>query len=316
MRHLTQRLQWRHLRLLSAIDETGQLSIAAERLAITQPAASRMLAEIEGMVEQPLFVRKPKGMVPTPIGRVLIRHTLSLLRGLTATAIEVDAFAAGKTGSVRVGSVTGAAVAYVVPSVQKLRADTRGVDITIAVAPSEELIQGLHNGDYDFVLARVPPEQDRRHFDFMQGRSESAEFLVRCDHPLLRLKKPTLQDFRDYGWVIQGIGTPMRDAVERAYIENSMPLPEEIINTTSLLVMIACLQSSDAISPISSEVSELLEGSGVGGMATVRFPAPITIQNYHLIQKKQQTLSPLATRLRDLVIEALRSEPESGTVDS
>ncbi|MGQ7846222.1 LysR family transcriptional regulator [Granulosicoccus sp. 3-233] len=309
MRHLTQRLQWRHLRLLSAIDESGQLSMAAERLAITQPAASRMLAEIEGMVEQPLFVRKPKGMVPTPIGQVLIRHAVSLLRGLTATANEVNAFAAGKTGSVRVGSVTGAAVAYVVPSVQKLRADTQGADITIAVAPSEELIQGLHNGDYDFVLARVPPPHDRRQFEFMQGRAETVEFLARCDHPLLSLRKPTLKDFRGYAWVIQGVGTPMRDAVERAYIEHSIPLPDEIINTTSLLVMIASLQSSDALSPISSEVAELLAGTTTGDMTTLRFPAPITIQPYHLIQKKQQTLSPLAVRLRDLVIEALRVGP-------
>ncbi len=316
MPHLIQRLQWRHLRLINAIDESGQLSMAAERISITQPAASRMLAEIEDMVGQTLFVRKPKGMVPTPIGQVLIRHTVLLLRGLSATAVEVDAFAAGKTGSVRVGSVTGAAVAFVVPSVQKLRADISGADITIAVAPSEELIHGLHNGDYDFVLARVPPPHDRRQFDFMQGRSESVEFLVRCGHPLLSMKKPTLQDFRHYGWVIQGVGTPMRDAVERAYIEHDMPLPEEIINTTSLLVMIACLQSSNAISPISSEVSMLMQGTDTGGMETVRFPAPITIEPYHLIQKKQQTLSPLATRLRDLVIDALRVEPGHGLIDS
>lgn len=309
MRHLTQRLQWRHLRLLSAIDESGQLSVAAERLAITQPTASRMLAEIENMVEQPLFVRQPKGMKPTPIGRVLIRHAVSLLRGLTDTANEVGAFASGKTGTVRVGSVTGAAVAYVVPSVQKLRADARGADINIAVAPSEELIHGLLNGEYDFVLSRVPPPQDRRQFNFMQGKSESVEFLVRRDHPLLSLEKPTLQDFRDFGWVIQGVGTPMRDAVERTFIDNSIALPDEIVNTTSLLVMIAYLQTSDAIAPISSEVADMLKISKAGGMMTLRFPAPITIQPYHLIQRKEQLLSPLAARLRDLVIEALQHQP-------
>lgn len=310
MQHLTSRLQLRHLRLINAIDGFGQLSIAAERLSITQPAASRMLADIENMVEQPVFTRNPKGMKPTPLGRVLIRHTESLLRGLTATALEVDAFAAGKTGSVRVGSVTGAAVAYVVPSVQKLRADVNEADIHISVAPSEELIQGLLNGEFDFVLSRVPPPHDRRQFEFMQGRSETIEFLVRPEHPLLKLKRRKLSDFCDYSWVIQGAGAPIREAVEHTFIQHAIPLPTEIVNTTSLLVMIAYLQTSDAISPISSEVAELLVTSGAGGMATVRFPAPITILPYHLIQRKNQVLSPLATRLRDLVIDALQEEHE------
>ncbi len=53
MQHLINRLQCRHLRLLNAINELGQLSAAAERLSITQPAASRMLADVEAMVEQP-----------------------------------------------------------------------------------------------------------------------------------------------------------------------------------------------------------------------------------------------------------------------
>jgi len=308
VRRLTDRLRWRHFRLLEAIDESGQLSIAAERVAISQPSASRMLAQIERTIEQPVFVRGPKGMTPTPIGQVLIRHAKTLLRGLTTAANEVDAFAAGRTGNVRVGSVTGAAVAYVVPSVQRLRAEANGADITISVAPSEELIPGLLNGEFDFVLSRVPPPHDPRQFDLLQGRSETVEFLVRPDHPLLRLKRRTRQDFRHYGWVIQGPGTPMRDAVERAFGEHRIPLPEEIISTTSLLVMIAYLQTSDAISPVSSEVAVLLEDAGVGGMATVSFPAPITIPPYHLIQRREQGLGPLATRLRDLVIEALQVE--------
>lgn len=310
MQHLINRLQWRHLRLINAINELGQLSAAAERLSITQPAASRMLADVEAMVEQPLFFRDAKGMTPTPIGEVLIRHTAYLLRSLTATANEVDAFSAGKTGSVRVGSVTGAAVAYVVTSVQKLKHDASGADINISVAPSETLIQGLLNGEFDFVLSRVPPTHDRRQFDFMHGRSETVHFLVRPEHPLLSVKNKRLEHLRNFSWVIQGPGTPMREAVEQAFIERTIPLPDEIVNTTSLLVMIAYLQTSDAISPVSSEVADLLLSSKAGGMAIIRFSDPITIEPYHLIQKKDQLVSPLASRLRDLVIQALQADKD------
>ncbi|MGB3246288.1 MAG: LysR family transcriptional regulator, partial [Sulfitobacter sp.] len=270
MQDLINRLQWRHLRLIHAISEYGQLSVAAERLSITQPAASRMLAETEAMIGQRLFERNPKGMVPTAIAEVLIRHAKSLLRGLAATASEVSAFSAGKTGTVRVGSVTGAAVAYVVPAIQSLKQDAKGADVSVDVGPSDALMEGLLNGDYDFILSRIPPELDARQFDVMQGRAETVEFLVRPGHPLLQISTASLRDMAGYSWVIQASGTPMRQAVEEAFIAKRIKLPDEIVNTTSLLVMIAYLQTSDSISPTSSEVADLIQRSGAGGMKTIK----------------------------------------------
>ena len=59
MPNLANRLQLRDFRLIQVIRETGQLALAAERLAMTQPAASRMLAGIERMVGTPVFIRHP-----------------------------------------------------------------------------------------------------------------------------------------------------------------------------------------------------------------------------------------------------------------
>lgn len=309
MEDLINRLQWRHLRLIHAIDEFGQLSVAAERLVITQPAASRMLAEVETMVGQPLFQRNPKGMTPTPIAEVLIRHAGSLLRGLTATVNEVDAFGAGKTGTVRVGSVTGAAVAYVVPAIQALKQDARGADVYVDVGHSESLMDGLLNGDYDFILSRIPHDLDTRLFEIMRGRVETVEFLVRTGHPLLDITTATLEDLRGYSWVIQAQGTPMRQSVEESFIARGIALPDEIVNTTSLLVTIAYLQTSDSISPVSSEVADLLRRSEAGGIRTIKLRQSIIIAPYHLIQRKRHVTSPLAGRLRDLVIAALSEGP-------
>lgn len=305
MQELATRLQWRHLRLIHSIAEHGQLSVAADRLSLTQPAASRMLAEVEAMVGQRLFERNAKGMVPTAIAGVLIRHAASLLRGLTATVNEVSAFSSGKTGTVRVGSVTGAAVAYVVPAIQALKQDASGADVHIDVGPSAALMEGLLNGNYDFILSRIPPDLDARQFEIMQGRVETVEFLVRHGHPLIQAERPSLQDLAGYGWVIQASGTPMRQAVEESFIAHKIALPDEIVNTTSLLVMIAYLQTSDSISPISSEVADLIRRSGAGGMKSITVRQSIIISPYHLIQRKSGITSPLAHRLRDLVIAAL-----------
>lgn len=103
MQNLANRLQIRDFRLVQAIASTGQLALAAERLAITQPAASRMLASLEKLIGVPLFVRHPKGMTPTPTGETLARNANSLLHGLDLTLQETEAAISGRAGSVRVG---------------------------------------------------------------------------------------------------------------------------------------------------------------------------------------------------------------------
>ena len=309
MQGLLNRLQWRHLRLIHVIGAHGQLSRAAESLSITQPAASRMLAEIETELGHALFHRTPKGMTATPIGEVLIRHAGTLLQGLTATVNEVSAFGEGKTGSVRVGSVTGAAVAYLVPAVQTLKREAIGADVHIHVGPSTALIDGLMSGAFDYILSRMPPDRDIRELDIMRGRVETIEFLIRPDHPLLDLEVPTLQDLAGYGWVIQASGTPMRRAVEESFVTHNVPLPEEIVNTASLLVMIAYLQTSDCIAPVSSEVADLLRTTKAGGVRTIKTRQSLIVTPYHLIQKRNTMMSPLAERLRDLVIAALSQAP-------
>jgi len=305
MQDLTSRLQWRHLRLIHAIDEYGQLSVAAEHLAITQPAASRMLAEVEQMVGQPLFARTSKGMVPTAIADVLIRHAGELLRGLASTADEVAAFGAGKTGRVRVGSVTGAAIAFVVPAVHALKQDVEGADVYVGVGPSDALMEGLLNGEYDFILSRVPNDLDPRLFEIMDWRNETAESLVRSGHKLTQIARPSITDLAGFGWVAQATGTPMRKAVEEAFLAHGVPLPDDIVTTTSLLVMIAYLQISDSIAPVSSEVGDLARSTGVGGIQSVSVQQPMVISPYHLIQRKSVTINPLAQRLRNLVVDGL-----------
>lgn len=303
---LLSRLQLRHFRLIAAIARLGQLSLAADALAMTQPAASRSLSEIEKLIGEKLFERGPKGMTATPMGEALARHAGALLKGIEETAAELDAFRKGRSGTVRIGAVTGAAVASVVPAIQALKDDAEDADIHVEVTHSEGLMEGLINGAFDFVLCRIPTKYDSRRFEIMRGRVEVVEFLVRRDHPLAARPGPLgLEDLRGYGWVIQAPGAPMREAVENAFLAQEIPPPRRIVNTTSLLVMIACLQSSDSIAPISHDMASLLRVAETGGMATLQVRPSIVIPPYLLIRRKERPASPLAQRMLDLVFEAM-----------
>ena len=182
MPQMSGHLKLRHYRLIRAIAESGQLSIAAERLALTQPAASRTLKEIEATMGQEIFTRHPKGMSPTPIGEVLARHADAIMSDLVQADEELRAFEAGRLGAVRVGAVTGAAVGYVAPAIREMGVE--GADIFVEVAPSVDLMDRLLRGDLDFILSRVPQGTDVRQLEILGGRVEMLTYVVREGHPL------------------------------------------------------------------------------------------------------------------------------------
>jgi DNA-binding transcriptional LysR family regulator len=299
------RLKLRHYRLISSIAKHGQLSIAADQLAITQPAASRSLAEIERVIGAELFERHPKGMRPTPVGEVVARHAGILLSGLEQAGDEFTAFRDGLSGTVRVGAVTGAAVGFLVPAIRELKRTSDFVDIKVEVAPSVDLMEGLLSGEFDFVLCRIPPGTDADQLDMLRGRAEHLSLLVRAGHPLLRRPRLDLDALGGCTWIVQQHGMPIREAIEQKHLVAGLRPPKDVIESSSLLMTIAYLMASDAVSPVATEVSDLLLNSNAGALATLDMREAIIVSPYHLIRRRRRPISPLAQRLLSLVLERL-----------
>ena len=148
------------LRLVHEIALHGQLQMAADQLAMTQPAASRMLADAERQVGAALFTRQPKGMEPTEIGTAVLRRARVILREMASIEADVNALRGGYAGSVRVGAVTGPAISYLVSAIRSIKEESPGADITVDVMPSRELLMQLAAGEMDFVLGRILPDFD------------------------------------------------------------------------------------------------------------------------------------------------------------
>ena len=94
------------LQMMAAFAETGQIGRAAERLGIAQPAASRLLSEVEEILGQPVRARAGRGVVLTEAGRVLAERAGRVMQELAEAGREVAEIAAGGVGRVRIGSVT------------------------------------------------------------------------------------------------------------------------------------------------------------------------------------------------------------------
>lgn len=296
------------LRLIREIAETGQLQQAAEACAMTQPAASRMLAETERQVGAPLFLRQPKGMAPTEIGQTVLRRARVILRELSSMASDVSALRGGFAGTVRIGSVTGPAVGYLVSAIREVKQRAPDANITIDVLPSRELLGHLLAGEMDFVLGRILPEFESRDLEILPMRDERVSLLVRGSHPLARAPMVTLTELTDYEWIMQQRGAPIREATQDAFAAVGLREPRNIVNSPSLLLTIAYLAQSDAVSPISDEVAQLLIQPPVSaGFRALRLRRQIRVSPYYLLSLKRRPMSPLAVALRDRVVEYARA---------
>jgi DNA-binding transcriptional LysR family regulator len=312
---LAQRLNLKHLRLVAAIADHQQLSLAAQSLALTQPAASRSLAEIERLCGAPIFERRVRGMALTPLGELLARRARNAIEEIEEAAVEVERFRAGRGGTVRIGAVTGGAIGYIVPAVQALKAVTPDADLHVEVGMSRALIQDLTALRLDFVLARLPPEANAREFELVRAREEVIDVIVGVGHPAAGRRSVSLTDLLVYDWVMQASGTPIRIAVEEALLSRGAPLPSQVTNTSSLLVTIAMLSSSHAVAPVSREVAELLAGLGpASGIVPLALGERVVVAPYALVTLRNRRLSPIAQRCHEMVAAALVSAQRHGHV--
>lgn len=290
------------LRLIATIARLGKLSLAADACGMTLPAASRMLTEIETRLEVTLFERSAKGMKPTPAGDVLCRHANKLVHDTDQMAQDFIAHLDGKGGSVRVGAVTGAALAAVIPASLELKRAAPRVEVLLDVSSSSRLMWGLERGEYDFAICRLGPDANSRDFDISPARDEAVLLMVNRDHPLAGRDQLSLADMTEFPWTMQEQGAPIRHAIEIAFRDEGIDMPLNVIKTASVVAIMALLRERDFIAVVTQEVADLLlKPPFSAGLVLLKTRQRIAIEPYHILRPRDRSLSAAAERMLTLV---------------
>jgi DNA-binding transcriptional LysR family regulator len=132
------------------------------------------------------------------------------------------------------------------------------------------------------------------------ARGERVSIVAHAEHPAAQAARLRLPDLTESEWVMQAPGAPIRRAVEEAFLQQGAVLPRNVINTASLLMALALLQGPDVVTPVSTEVAQLL-CSGRGDLVILPVAEPILVAPYSLITLRDRRLSPVAAQCRDLL---------------
>ncbi|MGO8185238.1 LysR family transcriptional regulator [Rhizobium leguminosarum] len=303
-------LKLNHLRMIVAIEDSGQISAAADVLNISQPAASRMLSEMESITKTSLYERVARGVVLTTFGAALARRARKILLELREASREIGELKSGKGGSVFIGAVTAPAMSLVVPAINKVRKAYPGIEINIQVETSNVLARELLAARHDFIIGRIPDDLNPRLFEVTEIGIERACLIVRSSHPLMKQKTSSLADVRDYDWVFQPPGTLLRRTIEDVFLSRGVALPENIVNTSSLLLTCAIICETDAIAPVAVDVAQFLasQGSNASDVRMLPIDFDINVKPYSVITARERALPPSARLLYDIILEESRKQ--------
>jgi len=259
---LLRRLKLRQLVLLRALAGSGNLRRSAAALSLTQPAATRMLQELEETLGLKLFERSPRGMAPTPYGEAMIRHAGAVLADLDSAREELAALADGSQGRVAVGTLMSTSSLLLPRTIARAKARSPRLQLAVQEGTHEQLLDALLEGDLDLMLGRVLPgvSQDAVTVEILYRE----EFRVVCGtaNPLAR-RRARLGELVDRPWILPPPHVPLRQRLDALFLSQTGRRPGDLVESVSVLTNLTLLRESMALGVLPAETAKQYAKLGV-----------------------------------------------------
>ncbi|MEO0496773.1 MAG: LysR substrate-binding domain-containing protein [Pseudomonadota bacterium] len=308
------------MRLLIEVSEVGNIQSAARNLNMSQPAASKMIQDLEVDFEVPLFSRTNRGVVPTDHGNALIRHGRLIFAQISNAAQEMDDLTEGASGRIVVGTLLAASTEVLPRALETVLAQRPNVAIKILDGTNDVLMPALRSGEIDMVVGRLPTHRHRQEVEQIPLYEEHVQLVVGGGHPLANKSKVSFDDIRPFGWILPPLETSLRLLIDQFFIEMDQYSPPRVIESVSYLTNRALLTSNELIGVLPASVPRPEVQTGL--LNVLPFDLPFGQGPVGITVRKKGGLSPAATAMKNALegigaqIQQTREMPSSGSGSS
>jgi DNA-binding transcriptional LysR family regulator len=287
---LRARIKTRQLMLLIAIADEGNIHKAADIVAVSQPAASKLLKDLEDALGVALFKRLPRGMRPTWYGEAMIRHARMAVSTLTHAGKELEALKTGRFGEVIVGAITSPALSLLPQVVAMVAREQPDLRLHLVVESSDVLVEQLLQNKLDIMIGRLFEMHDKTNLSYERLSDEPVCAVARPDHPMLSNSALTLQQVEEAPWIVPPTGGVLRHRFELMFQQAGLGIPRHLIETSSILFMTKMLQESDFIAVVPTEVARYYASYGM--VAILPLQLSCTMDAFGISLRTDRPLSP------------------------
>lgn len=299
---LANRLKQRHLVLLANIARHGTLTRVAAATGISQPAATKALAELEDIFGAPLFLRTGRGLQATPLGELALVRARHLQNDLDVWAREVAALHDGRAAHLHVGVVPYVSSALLTAAISRLH-QRHGVTLTLHRATTDHLVPMLRRHELDCIISRATStvaQDDLSHRVLYRQRprliahSRLAQRLAR--------RKPDWAGLAEMDWVLPAANTPTRQLIVEHFIRAGLRSPSPVLEAYSTDVIEGMLSANDALmSVVPEDIAREICQRGKLGMVPWDFGWELPPIN--LIRRRREQALAAEDRFSEILLE-------------
>ncbi len=195
-------MDFKQLRYFVAVYEEGHVGRAAERLALSQPALSQQIRQLEHNLDVSLFERSNKRLLPTLAAHTLYNHAVPLLDGLQRAREALGNFKGQAVRTLAIGVLQTVHPSLVPQLLEGVRKAQPHLVVQIYELSGLEIERRLLSGVLDIGIGYLPPRQPGLHGVLLY--EDELQVVIPTEHPLRAFKRVSLVQAADLQMLLLG----------------------------------------------------------------------------------------------------------------
>ncbi|QIQ01255.1 LysR family transcriptional regulator [Streptomyces liangshanensis] len=233
-------MELRTLGYFVAVAEEESFSRAAERCRVAQPAVSQQIRSLERELGEQLFERRPRSVVLTPAGRVLMPYARDALAAVASAKAEFAAREGVLTGDLTLGSVDGVEITPLPRMLGTFRSRYPDVTVRLVGGTSSALLDQVRHGALDAAAIAHPLQPLEDSLGHRTLLRDEIVAVVRRDRREARQTSITLQELAGTALISYGPDNGLHPAIDEAFRRADLRFaPAYATNDVALLVALA-----------------------------------------------------------------------------
>ena len=277
----------RQIEAFRAVMLTGGITTAAELLNISQPAVSRLIADLQYALKLSLFERRGSRITPTSEALSLYQEVERSFVGLERIEQAARDLQERRAGTLRVAAMPALAIGFLPRFVARFLNERPRVDVSLWGSSSTVVLDWVAAGQCELGFGQTPVE----HATVLTEKLPpvAAVAIVPSHHPLAERPRIVPQDFAGEAFISLGSTTLLRYRIDAVFADQGV---SRTMRVETQLTMIACamVASGAGVSIVDPFTAEEYAGRGV---AIRPFDPTINVE-MAVLYSAQRSLSTLA----------------------
>ena len=245
------------LRALSAMSRTGNFSLAAREVGLSQPSIHRAARDLERLTGLTLFEATRQGFELSRAAEALARHAHLAHVELDQGFAEIAEFQGRDSAQIVVGSLPFARTALLPDALNQLARLRPHTRVKVISAPYDGLLHRLRHGIIDFLVGALRDPLPIADIEQESLFDDPLAIVARAGHPLVGRAIVSRDDLLACPWVVPGPETPTRQVFDQMFgAEDLARMPGGVIETSSLVLVRGVLAGSDRLTILSARQAQ------------------------------------------------------------